>query len=82
MSRNESPITVWLRIVCSRWVDRCGLTGHKTRYALTHRTIARSSREMKEWVAILIVWQATPFDQPYELTGGNCALHRRPDNEV
>jgi len=33
---------------------------------LTHRTIARSSSEMKELPAILIVWQATPLDQPYE----------------
>ena len=28
---------------------------------------------MKEWVAILIVWQATPLDPPYE---------PEPDNEI
>jgi hypothetical protein len=50
---------------------------------LTHRTIARRSRGMKEWVAILIVWQATPFDQPYEPEPAEIALcTERPDNEV
>jgi len=51
---------------------------------LTHRTIARISREMKEeLVAILIIWQATPFDQPYESEPTEIVLcTERPDYEV
>ena len=38
---------------------------------------------MKEWVAILIVWQATPFDQPYEPEPAEIVLcTERPDNKV
>jgi len=52
--------------------------------SLTHRTIAGISREMKEkWVAILVIWQATPFDQPYEPEPTESVLcTERPDIEI
>lgn len=38
---------------------------------------------MKAWVTILIVWQATPFDQPYEPEPTEIVLcTERPDNKV
>lgn len=38
---------------------------------------------MKEWVTILIVWQATPFDQPYEPEPTEIVLcTERPDNNI
>ena len=37
----------------------------------------------EELVAILIIWQATPFDQPYEPEPTEIVLcTERPDNEV